>query len=205
MKCNYKNRNNEGDNGFQTLESYTRSLMPAVRAIDTTMKQQYIVDSTTCYNPETERRVKANDFTRTRLAFMSAKYADGILKVWDATKESDKLETPKDDEELYKLALAAFASGGKLAFEGEGEKFSEFMCICTWASEDITSVLKNDADLRKTIYGAIYKALLQIQESDCLRVEGRTKTERFCLAAVAIFQKLFTATTSGVYPKKETE
>lgn len=79
MKCNYKNRNSEGDKGFQALESYTKSLMPAVRAIETTMKQQYIVDSTTCYNPETEQRVKANDFTRTRLAFMSAKYADGSV------------------------------------------------------------------------------------------------------------------------------
>lgn len=204
MKCNYKNRNSEGNKGFQALESYTKSLMPAVRAIETTMEQQYIVDSTTCYNPETEQRVKANDFTRTRLAFMSAKYADGILKVWDATKESDKLKTPKDDVDLYKLALAAFAPGGKLAFEGEDEKFSELMCVCTWASKDIVAVLKEDADLRKTIYGAIYKALLQIQESGCLQVEGRTKTERFCLVAVAIFQKLFTATTSGIYPKKET-
>lgn len=161
MKCNYKNRNSEGDKGFQALESYTKSLMPAVRAIETTMKQQYIVDSTTCYNPETEQRVKANDFTRTRLAFMSAKYADGILKVWDATKESDKLETPKDDEELYKLALAAFAPGGKLAFEGEDEKFSELMCVCTWASKDIVVVLKEDADLRKTIYGAILQGAAQ--------------------------------------------
>lgn len=79
------------------------------------------------------------------------------------------------------------------------------MCVCTWASKDIVVVLKEDADLRKTIYGAIYKALLQIQESGCLQVEGRTKSERFCLVAVAIFQKLFTATTSGVYPKKETK
>lgn len=47
MKCNYKNRNSEGDKGFQALESYTKSLMPAVRAIETTMKPQYIVDSTT--------------------------------------------------------------------------------------------------------------------------------------------------------------
>lgn len=27
MKCNYKNRNSEGDKGFQALESYTKSLM----------------------------------------------------------------------------------------------------------------------------------------------------------------------------------
>ena len=26
MKCNYKNRNSEGDKGFQALESYTKSL-----------------------------------------------------------------------------------------------------------------------------------------------------------------------------------
>lgn len=31
MKCNYKNRNSEGDKGFQALESYTKSLMPASR------------------------------------------------------------------------------------------------------------------------------------------------------------------------------
>lgn len=201
MKCNYKNR----DKGFQEFQRYTNSLLPAVKAIEDTMEQQYIIDNTTCYNPETEQRVKANDFTRTRLAFMSAKYADGILKIWDGTKESDKLKMPKNEDDLYKLALAAFAPGGKLAFEGEGEKFSELMCVCTWASNDIASVLKKDADLRKTIYGAIYKAILLVQENGWLGIEGRTQTESFCLVAVAIFQKLFTATTSGVYPKKETK
>lgn len=198
MRCNYPRRRPKapvkGGDEHRLSMDYIRRMRPCIMHIMDMIAEQYKVGEGLCNDPATGRNVAISDFHLQALATISAEYAYAVLRVWNPSLESDRLDVPQTADEQYKLALVAFAPGGQLSFDGEMALFHQLKNICS-------SLLDDGVDIRKVAYGAFYAALLEVQNGDMLG--GKSFDERHKVLARMMFAKLFTAVTNGQYSRKK--
>lgn len=198
MRCNYPRRRPKapvkGGDEHRLSMDYIRRMRPCIMHIMDMVAERYKVGEDLCNDPATGRNVAINDFHLQQLATISAEYAYAVLRVWDPSLESDRLDVPQIADEQYKLALVAYASGGQLSFDGEQALYGQLEKICSFWLDD-------GVDVRRVAYGAFYAALLEVQNGDMLG--GKSIDERHRVLARRMFAKLFTAVTNGQYSRKK--
>lgn len=169
MRCNYPRRRPKapvkGGDEHRLSMDYIRRMRPCIMHIMDMVAERYKVGEDLCNDPATGRNVAINDFHLQQLATISAEYAYAVLRVWDPSLESDRLDVPQIADEQYKLALVAYASGGQLSFDGEMALFHQLKNICS-------SLFDDGVDIRKVAYGAFYAALVKAQENAMLDGKG---------------------------------
>lgn len=198
MRCNYPRRRPKapvkGGDEHRLSMDYIRRMRPCIMHIMDMVAERYKVGDGLCNDPATGRNVAISDFHLQALATISAEYAYAVLRVWNPSLESDRLDAPQTADEQYKLALVAYAPGGQLSFDGEMALFHQLENICSsWLDEAV--------DVREAAYGAFYEALLRVQEDATFGRKGFD--ERHKVLAQAMFAKLFTAVTNGQYSRKK--
>lgn len=200
MRCNYPRRRPKapvkGGDEHRLSMDYIRRMRPCIMHIMDMVAERYKVGEDLCNDPATGRNVAINDFHLQQLATISAEYAYAVLRVWDQSLESDRLDVPQIADEQYKLALVAYASGGQLSFDGEMALFHQLKNICS-------SLLDDGVDIRKVAYGAFYAALVKAQENAML--DGKGIDERHRVLTQEMFGELFTAVTNGQYSRKKSK
>lgn len=200
MRCNYPRRRPKapvkGGDEHRLSMDYIRCMRPCIMHIMDMVAERYKVGEDLCNDPATGRNVAINDFHLQQLATISAEYAYAVLRVWDPSLESDRLDVPQIADEQYKLALVAYASGGQLSFDGEMALFHQLKNICS-------SLLDDGVDIRKVAYGAFYAALVKAQENAML--DGKGIDERHRVLTQEMFGELFTAVTNGQYSRKKSK
>lgn len=191
MRCNYPRRRPKapvkGGDEHRLSMDYIRRMRPCIMHIMDMIAERYKVGEGLCNDPATGRNVAISDFHLQALATISAEYAYAVLRVWNPSLESDRLDAPQTADEQYKLALVAYAPGGQLSFDGEMALFHQLENICS-------SLLDDGVDIRKVAYGAFYEALLRVQEDVMFGRKGFDEKHR--ILAQMMFEQLFTAMTS---------
>ena len=200
MRCNYPRRRPKapvkGGDEHRLSMDYIRRMRPCIMHIMDMVAERYKVGEDLCNDPATGRNMSISDFHLQSLATISAEYAYAVLRVWNPSLESDRLDMPQTVDEQYKLALVAFAPGGQLSFDGEIALFHQLENICS-------SLLDDGVDIREAAYGAFYAALLEVQNGDMLG--GKSIDERHRVLAQEMFGELFTAVTNGQYSRKKSK
>lgn len=198
MRCNYPRRRPKapvkGGDEHRLSMDYIRRMLPCIMHIMDMVAERYKVGEDLCNDPATGRNVAISDFHLQALATISAEYAYAVLRAWNPSLESDRLDAPQTREEQGKLALIAFAPGGTLSFDGEMALFNQLENICNFWLDD-------GVDVRRVAYGAFYEALIEVQEGAML--DGKSIDERHRILARMMFAKLFTAVTNGQYSRKK--
>lgn len=198
MRCNYPRRRPKapvkGGDEHRLSMDYIRRMRPCIMHIMDMVAERYKVGEGLCNDPATGRNMAISDFHLQALATISAEYAYAVLRVWNPSLESDRLDAPQTREEQGKLALIAFAPGGTLSFDGEMALFHQLENICNFW-------LDGGVDVRRVAYGAFYEALIEVQEGAML--DGKSIDERHRILARMMFAKLFTAVTNGQYSRKK--
>lgn len=200
MRCNYPRRRPKapvkGGDEHRLSMDYIRRVRPCIMHIMDMVAERYKVGDGLCNDPATGRNVAISDFHLQALATISAEYAYAVLRVWNPSLESDRLDVPQTVDEQYKLALVAYAPGGTLSFDGEMALFHQLENICNFWLDD-------GVDVRRVAYGAFYEALLEVQNGDMLG--GKSIDEQHRVLARMMFAKLFTAVTNGQYSRKKSK
>ena len=191
MRCNYPRRRPKapvkGGDEHRLSMDYIRRMRPCIMHIMDMVAERYKVGEGLCNDPATGCNVAISDFHLLALVTISAEYAYAVLRAWNPSLESDRLDAPQTVDEQYKLALVAFAPGGTLSFDGEMALFNQLENICNFWLDD-------GVDVRRVAYGAFYEALIEVQEDAML--DGKSIDERHRILAQMMFEQLFTAMTS---------